>query len=657
MMTTKLLLRTAALFCAMLLGMTLQAQPIHYFPSSQSTEKSNVTFFSYASLDTSLFEIQQIEKSKNCIPKTQATPMRGTTDGVNITINVDFADKPYLADMFGATIILVSDENEVYSKNDITEQTEFTITPGNYDIIFYTSDGFTCYYVIHENVEVNHNSTHDVSLVEATNQISIENYAPDGQQFMVGLGHQDEETGEWIHTVDGNVVDVYVNSILIKKDYGQLTSILNGFSAEVDDNSGVPYRTLPFFCFYVNDVSSKYLFLQDRTCRNSADEWFCNSFSCNDVSADTIIRNNPIDYYCNDYSYVYSKDGLGKVGQGIAVPITHIYNDYITSVWYAGLYKNENKLDSVACYKVYLSIPYEDINDTNLKTVVGTNFADCAELMDFGDFSFYTYSDDNIVFCTPCAIINGERYYINLGNPKEYINFAESIGFFDVQENGRLLNKTHSHPAFTYPTSLKLGEFGASCPINSTLIKNHVSSPWGNEPISDVRINYIGRYGELRGCDNPHAIETVYYNGEFIENNNTPTNQLGIYERTYLNTNIEVDGLQGKNLSTVHYDMTQNDMTPPSMIMLHFKNNEGYIIDRFSSSEYGTMEFSAGDFNSILETYNDQYYFVFDCQPVEVLVEYAPYGTEDWNELAVEEIPEYYQEPGWGDGSGRKGLV
>ena len=648
-MTQKLLLRATVLACAMLLGMSLQAQAQSFNPLPCSRPKAEISASlpSFAVVDTAKFVMRHIGRATSIAPKTQCLTASGGNN-IGITVNVDFADKPYLADMFGADIILISEGNQVQSQLNVTEQAVFDIVPGIYDVIMYTINGFTCYYVIHEKVELSHDTSLTISLSEAIHQISIENYNPDGYQFMVGLGHQNDETGEWIHTVDGNMCKCAVNSMLFKKGYGVLTSILSDFEGDLDENSGADYRTLPFYCFYVNDVSTDYLYLQDRICmkEDSPDsELYCSSFSTSDVNIG-VIRNSPEDYYCNEEEYAYSKYGLDKVGQGIVPQITHIYDGFFNEKWAYGTFYNEIKTEPIAMRKIYVNIPYEDKNDSRLRTVIETDFADYAELIDYGNFSFYTVAEENKVFCTPYAVINNEKYYLNLGNPIE--TTADGIGFLSALYNGRVLDKLQPHPLFMYPASLKVGDFGASCPINAALVRNTVV-PWRDAPITDFKIYYIGRYGELRYCDNPHTTETVYYNGELLEDiDEESMNLLGVYERTFLNTNIEVDGLQGKNKSTFHYDMNQNDMTPPSMMMLHFKDNDGFIIDRFATSEEGTIEFTAGDFNSILETYNNQYYLVFDCQPVEVTVEYAPYGTEDWNELAVEEIPELYQMPGWG---------
>ena len=38
----------------------------------------------------------------------------------------------------------------------------------------------------------------------------------------------------------------------------------------------------------------------------------------------------------------------------------------------------------------------------------------------------------------------------------------------------------------------------------------------------------------------------------------------------------------------------------------------------------------------------------YECLPMDVTVEYSPYGEENWQELVVEEVPELFQMPGWG---------
>ena len=74
--------------------------------------------------------------------------------------------------------------------------------------------------------------------------------------------------------------------------------------------------------------------------------------------------------------------------------------------------------------------------------------------------------------------------------------------------------------------------------------------------------------------------------------------------------------------------------------MLHFKDSNEDVTTRFAKAADATLEFSAGDFNvgfnPINVSYMDRY------APESVEVSYSPYGEDNWSELPVEEVPEYY---------------
>ena len=64
------------------------------------------------------------------------------------------------------------------------------------------------------------------------------------------------------------------------------------------------------------------------------------------------------------------------------------------------------------------------------------------------------------------------------------------------------------------------------------------------------------------------------------------------------------------------------------------------MLDRFATANDGSIEFSAGDFNAITTPLQ---LIAFNRQaPESVEVSYSPYGEDNWSELSVEEVPEYY---------------
>ena len=120
----------------------------------------------------------------------------------------------------------------------------------------------------------------------------------------------------------------------------------------------------------------------------------------------------------------------------------------------------------------------------------------------------------------------------------------------------------------------------------------------------------------------------------------------GTVDITMTNKNRKIDGLQGQNLATIHYDRDQEDSSAPVLQMLHFKDREGYITDRFETAEGSLMELFAGDYNEHLY---GEYALYFDrAKAKNVNVAYAPYGKDNWTDLTLEENPEYYSNlMGW----------
>ncbi len=169
---------------------------------------------------------------------------------------------------------------------------------------------------------------------------------------------------------------------------------------------------------------------------------------------------------------------------------------------------------------------------------------------------------------------------------------------------------------------------------------------------------YIGRYGEVRNCDQwtLHTIVNIDGKKAFdsaddgnLENwcieNSTDSHQKGILEATFTNRNVLVDEtIPGFNITSIKVDERNDDKCTPTPQMLIFKNTAGAITDRFDKAEDGIIEFSAGDFNWV----NTGEKFYYTCSEAEITVECAPYGTGSFTKLEVEEIPENYYMPGFG---------
>ena len=199
------------------------------------------------------------------------------------------------------------------------------------------------------------------------------------------------------------------------------------------------------------------------------------------------------------------------------------------------------------------------------------------------------------------------------------------------------------------------GVLGNNCPIlisNARQIDNFFTFDY----------DYIGRYGEKHpddirskfgNPDDPTNSEfTIQVNGEnYGIGHGFTWYELdapleGEVDITVINEAVIVDDLAGSNMAQLHYTAGAEDESAPTMTMLHFKGFNDDVTDRFANASEGKLEFSAGDFNYKRSPLNFDYFARQAPELVEV--SYSPYGEDNWNELAVEEVPEnYWPVMGW----------
>lgn len=166
---------------------------------------------------------------------------------------------------------------------------------------------------------------------------------------------------------------------------------------------------------------------------------------------------------------------------------------------------------------------------------------------------------------------------------------------------------------------------------------------------------YIGQLGEIREMDLQTANVSVEINDKRTEYNyheyikwieGAESLELGNVAISFYNNNSAPDGFQGRNHTIVSFDTSLADYSAPILNMLQFKNSDSKITNHFKVVEDGNVELYCGDF--IQKTYsitNDTWY---EEEEADVEVEYAPYGSEEFSPLEIEEIPELYFMPGFG---------
>lgn len=183
--------------------------------------------------------------------------------------------------------------------------------------------------------------------------------------------------------------------------------------------------------------------------------------------------------------------------------------------------------------------------------------------------------------------------------------------------------------------------YGNSCPLLSVKCKDYGDT-------SSKLLTYLGRYGEVYEADG------VAFNGKkSIDGDYT--------NFTYTMTNAAVDGMPAQNVTKLRYLTKAEDHSAPTVQMLRFVSHpqpcgiaktpavrsDVFITDRGNSHSL-VLEFTAGDlaYHHDATVAANRY---FDCQPLASCKAFiSKHGEEQWTELDVTEVPEYYFMPGFG---------
>lgn len=620
----------------LMVGFAVQAQV--YTEFNMTGKKPAGVQYTQSGMDLNKMDKHQYGYMTVYTPKQELkAPKRAEPGEVTLTFNLVYDPAVFMPPFQGVTIINANYQNGAWWEGE--DIVTATVPTGTYDfaVLFQSMEKGDQYWVIREQVEVTKDATFTLTPEEATNHISFVNYGPDGNVLKHALwgGEFDEETGEQIILEEGDVEVTSIRNAVYLKGVGSLgsggTQVVGALPEEL--------CTIPFGEYYVNDVSDRCLFTQSRTCHNGPELWYLSYFSTDDVKVG-VLENNPEDYVLCQENYQFSPHGQGEPGYGAGITVYNLVDGNLSNWgtlnggWIAPKQGDTYSID------VYNSIPFENPNDEGLNLLVGNQFIDYYGLvvLPWGE-EYYDVVGKTI--SAPYAIENGQQVFHNIGH---FIDGFPSGKTGTLTENGIRPQVLPSPAAFTYPAEERLGIVGDNCPINAVNVLSFYNEHQGD--VMNFANNFVGRYGESHQCDDAEVTQSIKFNGEEIEDpaNWSPDGK-GNWEFTVTNTNIVVDGLQGENKTVVYFDQTNEESTCPGIEMLHFRSAAG-ITDRFATATDGTMEFMGGAFKFVY--YPDFRNGVYECQPMEVTVEYSPYGEENWRALAVEEVPELFQMPGWG---------
>ena len=579
---------------------------------------------------------------------------RRVEDGAEYEVNfvLDFDDQAYRVEQ----ISLVNADRTISSFEQLFELVSGSnimyIPSGTYDIIVeFVKYGLPPInmYVVREQVTIDHDMSLNFAPTEATNHIHFQTLTIDGDPVFTGK-YAFDDNDNLVELEPGNVDEVYFEKRIVCSGVGSVVNVSGNFGIVIEGSSGGGEMASDVF---INDVSDRYSFYQYRIVIDKNNDIYTSAYEVNGASGDVTATNDPSRFVLYEDSFLDQKRQgeemfLSFTEQAIHIPSSNgygcniVFNDPVT----VG-----------QSYKFYLSASVEDSPSGFMPIIEPGLSIKTIEVMPWGDeweqmstvmaSMPLTVSDGEVVYTN-----NGVATHVDVNNPKfDCIFDEEATKNTDI----KYYPQWPAHPAFAYSVDKKKDIIGNNCPllVSNPMQYSAFSSPFGGDPFIDKQFcyNYIGRYGETNLEDVSDTQVSIMLNGQDFYNGTgvvyADFDALnGIVDATFNNESIIVDGIEGSNKTSLHYNTEGESSNPPTMTMLHFKDSKGDITDRFVSAEDGIIEFSAGDFNLVA---TPKGYFAFDrIAPASVEVSYSQYGENNWKELVVEEDSEnYWPAMGW----------
>ena len=482
------------------------------------------------------------------------------------------------------------------------------------------SRGCSVGFIAKENISINQDTTITIDYADAKNVIYQEKKLPNGELF--SDGDYDERTGEYVdqpNVISGPSIMEFMDQdrgafSIYSVDYGERCVI-----DEDGESHDMRFRLL------VSDLSERYTIEMIHSALGLDDD-------LNNIYTVTSVKtgvSSSEDLACSGIYRTISNDIKPSIFgenyttvQGITSDLKRvIYDSFFGSYTYYNTGRIYSSLNMHVCqggddqpqyYKSYY-------NASLLEYLDEASLQNKCMFLPWGDVS-----NDEVAY----QII--------------------TVGNYNLMPNG--LRDYQPCSTFSFKESDVANVFGNNTPVNVFGLNYEIMGTKVHQPIC----NYVGRMGEIRETDNYSLDFSLLYNGEEVSTDYQQWMNEGLggwiswghpdgaYDITIVNQNVMVDDMQGCNTTKVHYDTGNEDFSPPTVMMLQFRNAEdNSVTDRFEKGENGVMYLAAKDYILYLD---DRWFMCMETRPVDVTVSYCPNGKEEWTVLNIAEMPELFDE-------------
>lgn len=623
------------------------AQVITEFTPTKKGDKQ-IVFQRKNKPDPKLYDMQRNGNYITYFPKrTQRPLLANSEEGVDVKFDLKFDEENYFPSMI--SIYNTKGEAVIRWYSDV-EENILNVPADVYDIccVLLPNKSFDnvtpeSIWLFKEKVNITKDTVVTFDAAEATNFINVELYNKSGELFRpISI---DPYTGNILDP--GNVSSIYCWSSIFPKDY-YYNGLLYTYSGNQDLWGGFESNQ---FNIRTNEVSDRITFAFTRVTIDKENNIFVNKYVQEGCNNSVTFKNSHDNYVCYTEEFVPTPAGKETGSYGIpGLDFTILCNDKEQQgiYFYPGVSSCESRND----VSLYIDAVKTSETGHSYDVMAAPMFGDELNMsvMEYPMEDGTVYRDTTYSY----SCIMGLPVYTD-GKNTEYVRTPNYS--FRKPINGGDAIMYPGHEAFSFTNENKGMLYGASAPFCNFEMTSFFSE-YLNATMFYYYPLYIGQLGEQRETDLNYTQTTVkfndneVYNGdysgvrEFTYNWATSSPEKGVFDLTFTNSNIEVDGLAGKNVTHIIYDEQKEDAMAPVLQMLQFRSADDVVTNSFENPKDGILQFAGGDFvyNEIPGTDINWY----DCKEQTVAVAYSPYGQDSWTELAVDEIPELYRMPGFG---------
>ena len=543
----------------------------------------------------------------------------------NVSFNINLV---FDSEQYEPSTIIIYNEEGYRSSSSWNGQSPITVNVpiGIYDLFvhFNRIDG-TDYIVIKEKINIEESQSLNIDVSEAKNHITSELLNENGALLRPGV--LDTNSG----TITGGNAEPIADRIFYFNptntriaDFGFLWSYKQS------------EEEAPIWNFYINNISERYTIAQNIfAVGHEGDNYFSKYPLLTGVSGSVDLENNPEDYVFHLEKFQPSVLGESTETFYTSISTYNTWQGVSRGGWGIG---REIAINPEEGFRAYLNNPF---NENPYDLLVFPGIIDYKGTMNpnLGDEGFIIegtciFAEENggVLYGSGAEIAGssyflGNQYY-NVGNFNTGIGYSQFLPF---------------HERFTFNSSENPDMIqGNNIPIS--VIGTMMLPQYG---MNYLQGNYKGRYGETRETDffnttvEAKQNGTVVFTGKYVDFKDLlPLPADGVWDITYTNNNIEIEGIPGKNITHIVYE----GEAPPTLQHMQFRNAYGKVTDHFESTQEGTVRLAAGDF----EFDADASVFAYkEGSSVEFF--YSLHNQNNWTELELTEYPEYFQMPAFGD--------